>query len=257
MIKAAFFDIDGTLLSHTTEKVPDSAREGLRRLRENGVKVFASTGRHVLELRRMPLYGIEFDGYITLNGQICLDADQKFLWGAPFGTDMTEKLVSVFDSGEIPLILIEEGRLYINRIDQSVQRAQEEVSTPLPLTGKYSGLPVYQAIAFLGREGQERMEKELGPDCRTTRWSRSAFDIIPAGGGKAQGMEYFLRKLDISSGETIAFGDSENDIDMLEYAEIGVAMGNAPENVRRAADHVTDDVDQEGIRRALEHFHMI
>lgn len=257
MIKAVFFDIDDTLFSHELGRVPYSARAAVRQLRENGIKVFVSTGRHTAGLEQLPLDGMDFDGYITLNGQLCLDGRKKFLWGAPFDREMTERLVSIFHSGKIPLILIEEGRFYINKIDQTVREAQAEISTPLPDMGEYSGQPLYQAIAYLEKDGQDRIERDLGSDCKITHWSSRAIDIIPAGGGKARGMEYFMRKLGFLPSETMAFGDAENDIDMLKYAGIGVAMGNAEERVRYSADYVTERADQDGIRRALEHFHMI
>ena len=114
-----------------------------------------------------------------------------------------------------------------------------------------------RAIAYLEKDGQDRIERDLGSDCKITHWSSRAIDIIPAGGGKARGMEYFMRKLGFLPSETMAFGDAENDIDMLKYAGIGVAMGNAEERVRYSADYVTERADQDGIRRALEHFHMI
>ncbi len=58
-------------------------------------------------------------------------------------------------------------------------------------------------------------------------------------------------------GVIMAFGDAENDIDMLKTAEIGVAMGNAEECVRKCADYVTSDVDNGGIVKALRYFHLI
>lgn len=55
----------------------------------------------------------------------------------------------------------------------------------------------------------------------------------------------------------MSFGDGENDIEMLEYVALGVAMGNAGEKVKKAADCITDDVDSDGILHALQHFHLI
>ena len=71
MIKAAFFDIDGTLLSFKTHAMPESTKRALRALRERGIKTVISTGRSMLELVDELKNG--FDAYITLNGQLCLD----------------------------------------------------------------------------------------------------------------------------------------------------------------------------------------
>ena len=57
--------------------------------------------------------------------------------------------------------------------------------------------------------------------------------------------------------EIIAFGDSDNDMDMLEFAEIGVAMGNAEVEVKAVADYVTTDIDEDGIWNACKHFELI
>src|SRR5699024_9878723 len=74
MIKAIFFDIDGTLVSFKTHQVPDSTIEALKQLKKKGIKIFIATGRGKDGLK--VLDEIEFDGYITLNGQYCYDKDR-------------------------------------------------------------------------------------------------------------------------------------------------------------------------------------
>ena len=76
-------------------------------------------------------------------------------------------------------------------------------------------------------------------------------------GGKVSGMRFFLEREGIPARDTIAFGDAENDIDMLEYAGVGVAMGNAQECVKRIADYVTSSVDEDGIEKALRFYEII
>ena len=90
-----------------------------------------------------------------------------------------------------------------------------------------------------------------------TRWYYGGLDIIAAGGGKMAGIKRYLEHIGIAPEEIIAFGDAENDLDMLRYAGIGVAMGNADEEVKAVADYVTADVDDDGIEKALKHFNLI
>ncbi len=66
-----------------------------------------------------------------------------------------------------------------------------------------------------------------------------------------------IERYGIRQDEIMAFGDGENDIDMIEFAGIGVAMGNADEEVKQRADYVTDNVNRDGVRKALEHFGML
>ena len=69
-IKAVFFDVDGTLLSHSMNDIPESAERSLKELRRRGIKTVVATGRHMLQYLKLPLAGIAFDGYLTLNGQL-------------------------------------------------------------------------------------------------------------------------------------------------------------------------------------------
>ena len=75
--------------------------------------------------------------------------------------------------------------------------------------------------------------------------------MIPKDGGKVAGIRQILQHVHISREEIMAFGDGDNDKDMLRYAGIGVAMGNADASVKQQADHVTADVDQDGVAKAL------
>ncbi len=254
MIKAAFFDVDGTLLSHTAKKVPDDTKLALCRLQQKGIRIFMSTGRHVLELSHLPVNGINFDGYIMLNGQLCLDSLKNPVFKSAFPDQAAESLGEIFAEKAVPLTMVEETRIYINVVTEYVRTAQAEISSPVPNTGEYTGAPLYQATVYLPPQEEPSFLSHLPAGCKFTRWSPKGADIIPSAGGKVAGMKYFCRLLNIAPEEAIAFGDAENDIEMLNFAGIGVAMGNAGEAVKRCADFVTDDVDHGGISKALHRF---
>lgn len=257
MIRAIFFDVDGTLLSHITRRIPHDTEQILMRLKEHGIKIFMSTGRHPAELLKLPVNNIKFDGYITLNGQLCLDDMGHIVFGTPFNKEITDKLVAFFECKKHPLALIEAERIYINFIDDTVCRAQESVSTPVPEIASYENGLIYQATTFLKRQEEPLLEVYLPPGCKFARWSDVGVDIISAEGGKAKGIEYFCHLYGIRQDEVMAFGDAENDMDMLKFAQIGVAMGNAHDCVKEIADYVTSDVDQGGIKNAIEHFQIV
>ena len=82
-------------------------------------------------------------------------------------------------------------------------------------------------------------------------------DLIPAGVGKDTGIRDICAYFGIDPQETMAFGDGENDITMLQYAGIGVAMGSASESVKAAANYVTGAAESAGITQALAHFEMV
>ena len=103
-------------------------------------------------------------------------------------------------------------------------------------------------------------EAKLSGMCRNVRgvrWHPDFTDLIPADGGKPEGLKRFMRHYGWTREQTIAFGDGGNDADMLAFAGIGVAMGNATEPAKAAADYITDDVDHDGIMNALKHFNVL
>ena len=257
MIRAAFFDVDGTLLSHATRSVPQSAREGLALLRAKGIKSSLCTGRHALELDLLPVSDIPFDGYITLNGHLCLDGDKKLLFGLPFPEATTRALISAFRKHRLPLVLVEENGMTLSFVNDSVIRAQKAISTPVPEVGSYDGRPVYLATTYAAPEEDERIRAILPPGCHAARWNDRGVDLILNGGGKAAGIRCVLEREGILPEECIAFGDAENDIEMLSFCGIGVAMGNAQETLKRIADHVTTGIDDDGIKNALLYYGLI
>lgn len=255
-IRVIFFDIDGTLLSHSSGSVPLSTIEAIRKLQKKGIKAVVATGRDLTEMKKLPLDGIDFDGYLTLNGNICLDRDEKMFAGNEIDPGEVEVLVSIFQAGRIPFVLIGEDKRYINYVDDVVIQTQESTHGTIPDIGEYSGEKIYQCLAFVNSETREKLEALLD-HCTITSWNETGIDIIAKIGGKAAGIQKFLDKEKLKRSQTMAFGDGENDKSMLRYAGIGVAMGNAGEALKNDADYVTADIDDDGIEKALLHFGLI
>lgn len=256
MIKVIFFDVDGTLLSHKLEDVPKSTRRALRKLRKSGIKLVIATGRHISELLELPVSNMNFDGYLTLNGQLMLDETLHAYAGTPIDQGDMDVLVRIFESKHIPFKFIDEDGMYINYLDRSVMNTQMSTQGDIPEIGNYHGEKIYQIVAFLP-EGQRQVLEDLLDDCKLTSWNETGIDIIPKEGGKSVGMKSYLDKNGFDRSECMAFGDGENDIEMLQFAGIGVAMGNANDTVKAAADYVTDSVDDDGVEHALKHFGLI
>lgn len=253
MIKAIFFDIDGTLLSHRYGAVPASTQAAISQLRERQIKIFAATGRHILDLARLPVHSLPFDGYVALNGQLCLDANKALLNDVPIQAHDTDRMVSAFMQMETPIMIVERNKMYINFVNSAVRTAQKAISTPIPAEGTYSGDKVYQFMIYGDRERAQSLVSQLS-NCKMSGWNPHAFDVIPMRGGKVAGIRWMLEHFSLTQQEIMAFGDGENDVDMLRYAGTGVAMGNAEIFVKQQADYVTSGVDEDGIHRALRHY---
>ena len=256
MIKVCFFDIDGTLLSHKTGQVPANTTRALRQLREKGIKTVISTGRSLEELRKLPILEVPFDAYLTLNGQLCLDENFQMFAGTPIEEGDMEILISMFQANRIPLVLIREDGRAINFVNETVIHTQSTTHGTIPEVDSYNGEKIYQVLGFIPEKEKNLLRKTLD-ECDITSWNDTGIDIIAKGGGKDVGMQRYMDKEGFRKAETMAFGDGENDIPMLQYAGIGVAMGNAKDIVKEKADYITTDIDDNGIENALRHFGLI
>ena len=256
MIQAVFFDCDGTILSHKTTSVPQSTKTAFEELKKKGIKRVMATGRHTSELDVLPVAGLEFDAYLTLNGQLCLDGNRNIYSADPIVGEDLDILLQIFNKKEVAIGLVEKDELYINIINDEVIKAQKAINTPVPEVKEYDGKGIYAAIAFLDRE-HEYLVKEKLLNCKITRWDSHALDIIYKNGGKVEGIKSYLKLNNINQSETMAFGDGENDMEMLKFVQTGIAMGNGDKEVKEIADYVTDDIDEGGIYSALKHFGII
>ena len=254
MIKAAFFDIDGTLVSFQTHRVPDSAIETLHALRARGVKTFLSTGRNGDSTRFLMDTGL-FDGEILINGQLC-EYQGVGIFENPVSRADIEIAVEGARSGDFTLGFLSGHESFVLNINNFVKNACDFCKMAVPRLADPEEafcFPIYQIHCY-GAPGVEDELLRRTSGLTATRWSPNFADVFPAGGGKDRGIEAICRHLGIRQEETIAFGDGENDISMLEYAGIGVAMGNSSGKVQACADYVTSTVDEDGIARAVEHF---
>ena len=129
MIKAIFFDIDGTLVSHTVSDIPSGVLDALDMLRGKGIRLFLATGRHISEFPSLPLHDYPFDGYVTQTGQICYDRYFNTLYEQPFTVTDSQKLVEFFDQKEVPIVLLNSRSLYINFVNDFVIRTQQAIDT--------------------------------------------------------------------------------------------------------------------------------
>lgn len=252
--KIVFFDIDDTLYIKAERRVPDSAVAALHGLKARGILVAIATGR-ARRVLPMPIeqlvQAVGIDLLVTVNGQRSHYRD----------VPLTQYALAPEQVQAVSATLAQAGMSYGYVMDDAVVAlAEDEVfrDTLAKLGIGYSRLaptdfdpqtPVYQILAF---STDNRQPLDLPEGLRTVRWHDSGIDILDAAGSKARGIEHALNHLGLTWADTLAFGDGMNDIEMLQHAACGVAMGNARAELKAAADYVCPPAWEDGIYRGLQ-----
>jgi HAD superfamily hydrolase (TIGR01484 family) len=252
-------DLDGTMLSRDGE-MSSAVREAVRDLAGHEVDVVIATGRGIGTTVPIAKYlGLEHGFVVCSNGAVTLELDPK----EPNGYRILE--VVTFDPkpalemlrGSWPdaVVAVEEIGVGFKvsapfpdgELVGEVRVVSWEELTSSPATRVTFRSPTGTAEDFLAlveRIGLHSVNYAVG----FTAW----LDINPEGVSKASALELVRRRLSIEPANTVAVGDQRNDLEMLQWAARGVAMGNSPDEVKAAADEVTLDVEQDGLVPVLK-----
>ena len=258
-----FFDIDGTLLPFG-KRVPESALEAIKSAKESGDRIFLSTGRSIAEISdeiaSLPLNGGVYSagGRAYADGKLlykrvftseerreALDAIEKFNLEGVIQTDegtyfkkeslelfknlMMEYVGNVIEIPHAAVVdelseELEMNKFLIISKERRVQEVREALKGKFVVVDNTVGLP------------QDLMAEVVLPDIT-----------------KATGIEKILEYYGDSRDSVIAVGDGANDIEMIEYAAIGISMGNGSDSLKAVADYITTDVECDGLKNALEY----
>lgn len=261
MTKALFFDIDGTLVSFGTHTIPPSAIEALTAARKNGHKIFIATGRPKVIINNLaPLQerGL-IDGYITMNGGYCFVGDEV-IYKSAIPTEDVQTLARLSREQGFPCVFVQEHTIAVCQpnalVDEIFHDFLQVDKLPIKSLEEATDGKVYQISPFITAD-EEMDIAPLIPSCELGRWFPAFTDVTAKGNTKQRGMDEMIRHFELKLEDTMSFGDGGNDISMLRHAAIGVAMGNAKEEIKEAANYVTASVDEDGIQKALKHFGII
>lgn len=261
MTKALFFDIDGTLVSFQTHAIPTSTIEALTLAHEKGIQIFIATGRPTLiinNLGELQKRGL-IDGYITMNGGYCYVGDE-IIYKSPVIQKDVQTMARISKEKGYACIFVGEQEAWVCQPDNELRQIFYNFlgvkEFPEVSFEEGTSHEIYQMTPFFSAEDEQVIAPQM-PDSEFGRWYHTFVDITAKGNTKQNGIDHFIKHFGFKLEETMAFGDGGNDIGMLRHAGIGVAMGNAKDDVKAAADYVTASVDEDGIAKALKHFGVI
>ena len=258
MIRAIFFDIDGTLLDSATGKVPPSTLACLRALQRKGVRLWVATGRFpamTTFLRDI----FPFDGVITLNGQLATDKDGQVLHRMAHREEDIRRLVELYQKEPFACILIEEEETFALGPDACIRQHFAWAGLPAPALYDIARLKDHPVLQFCMYTPAKEAQRLLAPleHIEITSAGGDILDVIPQGGGKEVGIAAVAERFGWKREEVMVFGDGDNDCRMLRWAGTGVALGNGTPAAKAAADYVTAPIGQDGVEKALVHFGLL
>jgi len=275
--KYLFFDIDGTLIEHGAE-LQESVRDAIRLAKANGHQIIIASGRARCAIPSA-IQALEYDGLIASAGAY-VEYRGKSLFHQPMQKEEVASLVEFLEKHAVILVLETNDKCYLN--ETSFQNFREEIKREWYLeetedqgrAGEFlhtmeiredlkSVDSVNKVLYFKADAGLEELREQFGdyftiiPNSVLNQEDAGSGEISEKGMHKAFGMEVLLQRLGIGPEDTIAFGDGWNDVEMLQQAGIGVAMGNAVDGLKAVADLVTGKVSENGIYQAFKQLRLI
>ncbi|WP_227940319.1 HAD family hydrolase [Alkalihalobacillus deserti] len=274
--KAIFLDMDGTILNHYN-KVSVDTKEIIDDLRNQGIFVFIATGRAVGEIEGIVPQGFQVDGVITSNGMAGY-VGKEVVFEHSLSFELVETIIEKARKGKVYYELFPYGTSRIT-LKQDKYYVEDEIRDPKPdSVGINEWLSRKQAIKeeiawkdhiegskfskfyFFARtkEHINRWKSELDQikqeiNFTTSTSSDHNVEVMVANVNKATGVQQMLKQFNLSESETLAIGDSDNDLPMLQFVSYAVAMKNAPDHIKEIVDDVTSfTCDEDGVYHYLK-----
>ncbi|WP_160692304.1 Cof-type HAD-IIB family hydrolase [Clostridium sp. C2-6-12] len=272
--KIIFLDVDGTLCNDEG-LVPESAAIALKEARKNGHLVYLCTGRSKAEIYDF-IMDIGFDGIIGAGGGF-VEVSGEMLYHKKVSEEDVRHLVDFFNEHKVDFYIESNGGLYASKnlipklerilygdvINDPEAKYKKENKPNHFIEGLITGQDLYRndvnKACFLEPEeiSFEQIKEEFKGEfevihCTVPAFGEDSGELGVPDVHKATAIEILLKHLNIDVKNTIAIGDGLNDIEMFEFCELGIAMGNAKQGLKEIADEVTDTHDEGGIYNSFK-----
>lgn len=253
--RICFFDIDGTLTLENKEAetiVPSSAIEALKRAHQAGVLLFVNTGRPMSTISQV-IRALPLDGYVCGCGTSLFIHDEKkmeYHLSYEKQKNLMEKLAA------LPVACVYEGNqgcLFINwqyhpRVQEIYQVYEKEGFLCLDEQASYQ----FEKFCLFKTAEQNWPDLSFLEDFELIERDKDFYEVVPKACSKGKAILDLLEEYQISMENCYVFGDSTNDLPMLEVVENSIVMKNAPEEVKQHAKYIADTASHDGILHIME-----
>lgn len=249
--KLVVFDIDGTLHNDQYKILP-STIEAITQLKKSGHKVMCATGRsYPLAVDVLKEAGLK--DAILSNGAVAF-LNEELVYSNPLDRDDMSRVIETCDKADVDVLYysLMDTRLRQEKPKTETKIAMESFGASVPKSEKefYKDKDIYQIVAIFDEKKMPLFAQKF-PALKFARWHEYGVDILSEHVSKAETLKHVSNSLGIPQTDIVAFGDGRNDMEMIEYAGMGVAMGNAREELKVISNLVTDTNNKDGIYKAL------
>ena len=257
-IQLLVFDIDGTLVDTSKQTVEDSAVNAINEARDKGYHILIATGRSFFFIHDDVRNRVNTEYYVTVNGACLNDDKGGIIESYDFDQQSLELLVDYCLENDFALGVKYNDHIGVyGNYDQFVRSYVGYEHPGVKFLIDDNSRESFKNEKPLGSFHFAKKEtvaeaRELMPNLNFIPGDNDSVEALKINVDKTKTIESVLSKLNLTWDNVIAFGDGNNDIEMLKLAKIGVAMGNSSDNVKQHADYVADTVLNDGIAKAFK-----
>jgi len=254
--KIVFFDVDGTLVNYEDGRMQESTRIAIQQLKNKGIQIVAATGRPLSMCQDLRNVGIET--FITANGAYVKHQDQV-IHKIPIAKEVVQVVKAFADENKQSLSFFTETLSMNNVQEEETLKAMKETLSlrEFPVINEDIVTQEVYLMCLYGDEDVEKKYTSTFPHLLFKRWHPNITNVLQHDVSKSIAVHAVLEYFGLSPEEALAFGDGDNDIDMLEQVGFGIAMGNGSEALKNIANFVTKKSTEDGIDYALRELQII
>lgn len=260
-MKALFFDIDGTLIDNAKgiSQIPDGVQKELKRIQREGHKIFIASGRPKAMLNEIILKA-GFDGYVLANGGY-VEINGQSIYENRMNYQLAKQTIKLLDDLSCEYMIETAHHIYLKPSFHELHEFFSKFHQGHIFVRKFSLDDVLKRAIKIEinvlNKNKETVEQAIQNDfgyviAYDQHGTDNAFEIYSPTLSKVIGIQKVLDYYQIEKQDSYGFGDGVNDIDMIQYCAIGVAMGNAVTSLKEVADMITDRIEDNGLENILK-----
>ena len=249
MINIIFFDIDGTTYQHNIHNNPASTKLALNELKNKGYKLVICTSRSFEEMKTLPSDFTDVMDCIICCGGAQIIYSNEDVENITIDHEEIVRGFEYFDKNDIPYRYVYKFRSYLSTDDQDITIRYKRLYNMIPDMKYYNGEKISHLLFYTNDKNHIDNINNIFKSSYRIDYG-FAHECLPENVNKGEALRKVAAHFGFSADESAAFGDGNNDVEMLKTAKIGVAMGNASDSCKAAADYVTDDIENDGLYKA-------